>query len=199
MPKIVDHDVRREELAAALWTLIRRDGIERVSVRSVAAEAGVSAGSLRHYFPSQAELIGFAMELVEARTRDRIGRLDLSGTARVRVTALAEVVLPLDVERGEDLQVWFALTARARHDPALHEVSGRAYDALLDLARSVVGELEASAASSRTIDTELEAVTLHALLDGLAVHLDLHPERLDVATCRAALQAHLAGLIERIG
>lgn len=195
MPKIVDHDARRQELARALWQVIRRDGIDTVSVRSVAAEAGVSAGSLRHYFPTQAELIGFAMELVEARTRDRISQIDLTGTAIERVTALAEEVLPLDAERREDLQVWFALTARARHDPALHEVSGRAYDALLDLARSVVGELARAGLTSADDDLEVEAVRLHALLDGLAVHLDLHPERLSVETCQAVLRTHLASLV----
>jgi AcrR family transcriptional regulator len=199
MPKIVDHETRREELARAMWEVIRRDGIDRVSVRSVAAEAGVSAGSLRHYFPSQAELIGFAMELVEVRTRERISRIDLSGTPMERVTALAEEVLPLDAERREDLQVWYELTARARHDPALHSVSARAYDGLLDLARSVVGELHAAGDPSTPLDTEREAITLHALLDGLAVHLDQHPERLDVATVRAALRGYLADLAQRCG
>jgi len=196
MPKIVDHDARRADLAQALWKVIRRDGIERVSVRSVAAAAGVSAGSLRYYFPSQAELISFAMDLVESRTRDRIAAIDLTGTARERVTALAEEVLPLDDERREDLQVWFALTAQARHQPALHEVSARAYDGLLDLARGVIGELQMAGLTRRGLDAELEAVRLHALLDGLAVHLDLHPERLTVSTCRAVLQHHLDELLD---
>jgi len=191
MPKIVDHDARRAELAQALWKVIRRDGIDHVSVRSVATEAGVSAGSLRYYFPSQAELIAFAMDLVESRTRDRIAGIDLSGSARERVTALAEEVLPLDDERREDVEVWFALTAQARHHPALHEVSARAYDGLLDLSRAVVGELQLAGLARDGLDAELEAVRLHALLDGLAVHLDLHPERLTVATCRAILHHHL--------
>ena len=67
-------------------------------------------------------------------------------------------------------------------------MSARAYDGLLDLSRAVVGELQLAGLTSAAIDTELEAVRLHALLDGLAVHLDLHPERLSVATCRAVLQ-----------
>lgn len=193
MPKFVDHDARRAELAQALWKVIGRDGIEHVSVRSVAKEAGVSAGSLRYYFPSQTELIAFAMDLVETRTRERIAAIDLNGTARERVIALAEEVLPLDDERREDVQVWFALTAQARHQPALHEVSARAYDGLLDLSRAVVGELQLAGFTSGEL--ELEAIRLHALLDGLAVHLDLHPERLTVATCRTVLHHHLDQLL----
>jgi AcrR family transcriptional regulator len=54
MPKLIDHEVRRLELVEAAWRVILRDGAGRVSVRAVAAEAGVSAGSLRHLFPTQA-------------------------------------------------------------------------------------------------------------------------------------------------
>ncbi len=53
MPKIVDHDARREEIAQALWRVVRRDGIRAASVRTVAAEAGWSAGAVRYYFPDQ--------------------------------------------------------------------------------------------------------------------------------------------------
>ena len=48
MPKVVDHAARREQLAAALWRVVVRDGVEAASLRRVAAEAGWSVGSLRH-------------------------------------------------------------------------------------------------------------------------------------------------------
>ena len=59
MPKIVDHEVRRRELAEAVWRVIVRDGVGDVSIRSVAAEAGWSSGALRHYFSTRAELLAF--------------------------------------------------------------------------------------------------------------------------------------------
>ncbi|MDI5788287.1 TetR family transcriptional regulator [Bacillus licheniformis] len=31
--------------------MIHRDGLEQCTVRNVAKEAGLSAGSMRHYFP----------------------------------------------------------------------------------------------------------------------------------------------------
>ena len=57
MPKIVDHDARRVDLARAAAAVARRDGIDEVTVRNVASQAGVSAGALRHYFPRQADLL----------------------------------------------------------------------------------------------------------------------------------------------
>ena len=50
MPIVVDPEERRRDLAEAVWRVVRRDGLERASVREVAREAGVSMGSLRHYF-----------------------------------------------------------------------------------------------------------------------------------------------------
>src|ERR687893_149557 len=67
MPKQVDHDARREELAAALWHVVTREGIEAASIRRVAAEANCSTGSLRHYYDAHASLRG----LCEAAAGER--------------------------------------------------------------------------------------------------------------------------------
>ncbi len=75
---MVDIEARRTELAEALWRVIRRDGLERASVRNVAREAGLSMGALRHYFGTQDELLAFAMRLVIERARGRMEALDLS-------------------------------------------------------------------------------------------------------------------------
>lgn len=60
MPRRIDLDERREHLAQAVWTIIRERGIGAVSVRVVAAEAGVAVGSLRHVFPTRTELLQFS-------------------------------------------------------------------------------------------------------------------------------------------
>ena len=66
MPKVVDHEQRRRELAAAVWRVIGREGVAEVSIRAVAAESGWSTGALRHYFATRAELLAFACEEVIA-------------------------------------------------------------------------------------------------------------------------------------
>ena len=69
----IDSESRRRELGEALWRVVVREGIDAASVRKVAAEAGVSAGSLRHLFPSQSELLAFAMQLIVDEVATRIG------------------------------------------------------------------------------------------------------------------------------
>ena len=71
MPKLVDHEERRRLIAQATWRVISRDGVRAASVRTVAAEAGLSTGALRHYFDDHASLLLFAarhsLELMAAR------------------------------------------------------------------------------------------------------------------------------------
>jgi len=50
----------RDRILASV-TEMMRDGAERLSVRAVAAHAGVGASTLRHYFPTQRDLINAAL------------------------------------------------------------------------------------------------------------------------------------------
>ncbi len=92
VPKIVDHDRRRREIAAALWRVIARDGMAGASARTVAAETGWSLGAVRHYFSTQRALLHFAaatmLDDVGARARTIVQDM-APGTARSR--ALVEL------------------------------------------------------------------------------------------------------------
>lgn len=125
MPKHVDHDQRRDELAAAVWRLVVREGVEAASLRRVAAEAGWSVGSVRHYFAAQHELLAFAMELVVTRATERIRRTPAGADTHATAAALLGQLLPLDDERRAEMQVWLAFSTRAAVDPALRPSATR--------------------------------------------------------------------------
>lgn len=72
MPKKVDHAERRRHVADALFRVIVRDGIDAVSLRHVAAEAGVTTGMVQHHFASKDEMMAFALETASARYEERI-------------------------------------------------------------------------------------------------------------------------------
>lgn len=114
MPKIVDHATRREEIAEALWRVVRRDGIRAASVRTVAAEAGWSAGAVRYYFPDQDGLLSFAMDLVSRRVTERIGAIEAKGSVPAIVLRYLDEVLPLDAERRAEFDIWLAFMAQAQ-------------------------------------------------------------------------------------
>ncbi|MDF2920421.1 MAG: TetR family transcriptional regulator, partial [Microbacterium sp.] len=47
MPRLIDHDHRNDEIAAAAFRVLARDGVAALSVRRVADEAGIATASLR--------------------------------------------------------------------------------------------------------------------------------------------------------
>lgn len=54
----------KEEILKTSRELIRREGWSAVNIRSVAAECGVSVGSIYNYFDSKADLVGATVESV---------------------------------------------------------------------------------------------------------------------------------------
>jgi DNA-binding transcriptional regulator YbjK len=65
---------RRHEIVEATLRLIGSRGVDAVTHRAVAAEAGVPLAATTYYFASKAELVREALELVIARSCDLVER-----------------------------------------------------------------------------------------------------------------------------
>ena len=197
MPKIVDHDARREEIAQALWRVVRRDGIRAASVRTVAAEAGWSAGAVRYYFPDQAGLMTFAMDLVARRVGDRIGAIKPTGTPTEIALRYLEEVIPLDVERLAEFDIWLSFTAQAQAESGaggLRELLAPVNQGLRTLCETLLANLAQTGALRPNLRLELETERLHALIDGLSLHAAVQPSATTPKRVREILRAHLLEL-----
>jgi AcrR family transcriptional regulator len=183
MPKIIDHDERRRALAEGVWRVIARDGVAAASVRTVAAEVGLSTGSLRHSFPAHADLLVYAMHLVVERIESRVARAATT-TGRRAVEQRLQQLLPLDDERRIENEVWLAFTAAALVSPGLREVWDEVHRAQRRACTLAVTQLGAG-------DVDIEASRLHAVLDGLAVHAALSRDDARPDHLTATLRRHL--------
>ena len=188
MPKLVNQTERRVAIAEAAWRIALRHGVAGVSVRAVAAEAGLATASLRHAFPTQDALLAFCFELVLERAAARIASSVVRGDARERAEQTLLEVLPLDHERHAEMQVWLAFAVASLAQPLLAPIYARGHDALRQLCRSVVRSLAPGS------EVGVEAARLHALLDGLAMHLVARPDPVAADTARAILTTHLNSL-----
>ncbi|MBC6465059.1 TetR/AcrR family transcriptional regulator [Actinomadura alba] len=189
MPKVVDPAERRRELTAAVWRVIRRDGLDQASVRNVAREAGVSMGSLRHYFATQSELLVFALQVIIDRIETRIATLPTEPESRRQAERVLAELLPMDAERAAENEVWLAFTARAMVDPGLRALRDRSHDTLREGCRAVVRRL--AGGDGAGTDVELEADRLHSLIDGLAVHAAMRPDVTTSERMRVIIARHL--------
>jgi AcrR family transcriptional regulator len=110
---VVGNADKRQHILDVATRLASTDGLRGLSVRSVAAEAGVGATTLRTYFPSQALLYrAVAERLVSfALSDDWIG--DSSLAPGERLYASLRQFLPNSENRHYALTVWFELITLA--------------------------------------------------------------------------------------
>ncbi len=181
-------------IAEAVWRVIRRDGLARASVRAVARESGLSAGSLRHAFATQSELLAFSMRLVADRIEARVRALRPTGDVRRDAEAAIHELLPLDDDRRAEAEVWLAFAGQALVDERLRALREEVDDLLHRFYRTLVDALGDAGALRAGADRALEAERLGAVIDGLVVHALMRPDRADPALQRAVIAAHLDSL-----
>ncbi|MEA3568608.1 TetR/AcrR family transcriptional regulator [Paenibacillus phoenicis] len=189
MPKLVDHEQRKQIIAEATWRVILKQGMEGATVRNIAKEAGLSPGALRHDFNSQEELLCYAMNLVKERATERIieiSALDLPPLEKV-LRILQEVV-PTREETRAEAEVWMAFTAYFRHKPGKFDAR---HDGLYDLMQRLITTMDQHGLLQAGLDREMETVRLHALIDGITLHALLDPLRVDPDKINRVLKAHL--------
>lgn len=198
MPKVIDVEQRRADIADAVLRLAARDGLPAVSLRSVAAESGLNIGSVRHYFDGQRDLMRFAMRSTIDRVSARLERRRASlrplseltpDEAAAQLTDFLAELLPLDAPRRAEATVLVEFLVAARVDTDLTELAHEALGGTLALARRIVSALSLPPAAA-----DLEAERLAALLDGLTFRSALHPEATTPEVCRDVLRAHLTSL-----
>ena len=175
MPKQVDHDERRREIASAVWRIAASRGLEDVSVRQVAAEAGVSARLVQYYFGTRDELLLKALAILnedaEARARERVGAAEPGPKAVLRAMLLE--MLPLDEARRTRYLVYVAYFVRILHDPRLAETVRGAPPALEGLAEDLLAWGRDIGEVSPALDVRTEAELLINSVDGLQTSIVL--------------------------
>lgn len=119
MPKIVDHEAYRREIAQRAVGVFRRRGYSGIGMREIASELGMSKSALYHYYPSKDALFLACSRLVASV------EIDVSLPPFDALLALAREWEP--VFAGELRIILDYVGNRApeslRDDPAIREVS----------------------------------------------------------------------------
>ncbi|MBK1787431.1 TetR/AcrR family transcriptional regulator [Prauserella cavernicola] len=194
MPKRVDHEERRRQVASALLRVAARDGLEAVSLRHVAEEVGVTAGLVQHYFPNKDAMLRFAMATASERYERRVDTRIAALAPDPSPAEVIEAILGCFIPRGEPER------QEARVALAFQSYASRRPDVATDLATQnakLSGFLESRIALARrddSIDPATIATALLATAEGLAVHV--LSARLTPETALGALRAQLALVVD---
>ena len=192
MPKIVDHELRRQELLAATWRVIARTGIVGVTTREIAREAGVSTGVLAHYFADKEELLAAALRLshqqVYARIRERTqGLLGLDA-----IRALMLEALPLDEERLLEAQIEINFLSLALGNSGLRDLQHEEFERFWDLLHYRVSEAQKLGQLWPDLDADDVTHQLMVLVEGLSLEAVLYPSRATPERQTKTLESFLA-------
>jgi len=194
MPKVVDHEKRKNIIAQATWRVILKQGMKGATVRNIAKEAGLSLGALRHYFRSQEDLLIYTMDLVKERATERIMNIALSNMPPKEKTIhmLLELV-PTNETTKAEMEVWLEFTFYFRNKGNIEMAN---QDGIREGVYRLVTFLESQQLLKNGLDLEVEVERLHALVDGLAIHAILEPERLTKEKIIDILTRHLEEILE---
>lgn len=189
MPKIVDHDARRRELIEASWQVIAAEGLEGVTMRKIASEAGCTTGRLTHYFADREALILAALRASYEVTGDR-ARASMANDAdnKAKLLRFAEEMLPADDERLREWKVWIAFWSAATVDKTLAVENDARHKAWADELADLIKEAAPSAKARQ------EADLLIGLINGVGLHAAVNPTKENLDRARELLQAHIATL-----
>ncbi|CAH0992001.1 HTH-type transcriptional regulator BetI [Sinobacterium norvegicum] len=168
MPKIVDHDQRRNEIAEVTLRVIQRSGVDGATFRSIAEEGGFSRGVVPHYFKDKEQLIRFVFEWVANKTLDQI-ELQIAekspGLARLRYSLVGLLAdQEAELEGAGALSFW----GQANSNINLRDQQRLNYQRWRHIVRNNISEAIQLGDLAETIDIDNEADTLVSMVDGLS-------------------------------
>jgi AcrR family transcriptional regulator len=187
---------RRAAIVRATIRCLARDGYARLTMKRVAAEAGVSPGILHYYFRDKRAILGRAAATVMADLDRRVAtEARAARDARGHLRALLRACLEVATESRDFWTVLIELWGEALHDRDLARLNRHAYArARRFLAASVARGTAASA--FRKVAPDEAAVVILALVDGLSLQITFDPDLLPlgraVRLAEEALGAYLA-------
>ena len=176
MPKIVDHDARREEVSDAVLQLIAREGIGAVTLRAVARESEWSTGVIGHYFRNRHDMLIAALRRAAYLQANQFKMTRQEGlTPLEQLRHILVSVLPLDERRVALTRIFLFFYAEGAQD----ETSREEIAEYLQNWRRVVARTIALAIAHgqvpAEVDPESKALQLVACADAISSHAILDP------------------------
>ena len=188
MPKIVDRDQQRREIAAQAAKWIAKRGLETLSLRSVAAAHGCSKGMVQHYFLDKEELLFGALLHVTDEYERRAVEATNGAVGMDSIERRFVVILPLNEELRDEWVVRLAFYARAALDSKMQRYL---HDHVGGALRRGIRELRACQ-NQQLIKPQLNLVrtyrTIMATVAGIAVSEVVSPGSVPASSQRRMLR-----------
>jgi len=183
---------RRTQILRAARSCMVELGYERVTMREVAETAGVSTGTIVHYFGDKDTMLEAAL-LEKVQDTGIAFRAALTGaqSAWERLERLVTASLPETEEVRDEWRLWLTFWGEVTRNERLRAVSEKQHHRWTHFLARIIAEGSASGEFA-VVDADIAATQLAALIDGLAIQATLQNPTLGPAQmrqiCLSALQ-----------
>lgn len=121
MPKIVDHEQRRDEIALVACRVVAEHGFDQATILRIAREAGYTTGMVAHYYDTKQEIVIAALRLILRRIEERLTRP--AGDAAPDLLTVLTEALPIDEHRFIECAFWTAFWGQVSADKKLKRIN----------------------------------------------------------------------------
>lgn len=195
MPRPDVSSERREQIIEAAVATFVRLGLSDARMEDIAAEAGLSKGTLYLYFDSKDALTGAILESVLARELAEARRLlETERSATEKLEALIDIIVEDSVDLLPLLPLYFELLSMSLRQETVREVLQQPFNDYLEIVMAVVEQGKAEG-EFRDVDSKAAALALGTLIDGTLLLWGYDPQLIEVnEQMRASIGLLLDGL-----
>ncbi len=192
---------RREQIVQATIQCLARDGYARLTMKTLAQEAGVSQGILHYYFADKAAILTAVLESVTAELNRRLEQAQQTHpqAPKERLEAVIRTCLETAQTCPGLWQVFIQLWGEMMHDEHLSAINAELY---VTMRRQIAALLMLGIRQGafRRVNVEEAAAMILGLVDGMALQLtfdrQVMPMDTAVVCCCEAVERFLRPQVE---
>ncbi|MDQ3782452.1 MAG: TetR/AcrR family transcriptional regulator [Actinomycetota bacterium] len=185
---------RRSELIRTVYRVMARDGVHRVPLQKIAAEAGVSKGLLLYHFATKDSMVLEAMQWVLEATAQRIRRQLVSGDGDRTLANVVDAIW-IDAEANHDFFRFYL-------DGVEHQTRSPGFEEFGDRGRHIIDRLYTDLIATGVsqgifdvVDPALTAVQMRAVIEGMFLQW---LQRGDWRTCHGEYKQLCLAALDRL-
>lgn len=184
MPKIVNRDKKRSEIAQKAIEVLAKRGFQATTIQEIADAAGLGKGTIYHYFKTKEEiLLAVSEELFHETERSFGAALLHINEPMEKLSVLIEEALKV-TEDLENLfvvytELWL-MNFRCDHYKDFMGVVNRLHNDMTNLVARMIDQGKKQGLWSKDTDTEALASYLVASFDGVIAHYMMDKENFDL-------------------
>ena len=176
MPKIVDHDARREELLTPCLALFASRGFHAISMREIAKHLGVTTGTLYHYFDGKLALFEQMIDRVLAQDANAaLSEVPADQPWSSKLVNLSTYLSKRETHFSRIIHV--TLDYKRHEGKRSQELTDRVINSYLNTIRTQLG-----------VEDEAQLDAIFSILLGVLVYRDLKPSAKPIGEQLLALQ-----------